>query len=93
MSVINVANEDRVFSNSCHWLAVVCFRAIQHLALEECHKLTGRPDGPFGSRLAHIGLLIVGNVAQVHYTGQCASKAVVDELPRLLKNGSRSIPV
>jgi hypothetical protein len=32
-------------------------------------------------RLAHARLLVVGNVAQVHHTGQCPSKASGHELP------------
>jgi hypothetical protein len=56
-------------------------RAIEHLALEKGDKLTGASDGPFGLRLAQAGLLIIGNMAQVHDTGQCPSKAGGHELP------------
>jgi hypothetical protein len=70
-----------VLSKSCRWLAVVCLRASEHLALEKGHQLTGASDGPFGLRLAHTRLLVIGDVAQVHDTGQCPSKVGGHELP------------
>jgi hypothetical protein len=56
-------------------------RAIEHLTLEEGNKFSGASHSSFGLDLAHAGLLVVGDMAEVHHTGQGPGKAGRKEFP------------
>jgi hypothetical protein len=56
-------------------------RGIEHLTLEEGDKFPGASHSPFGLDLAHAGLLIVSDMAEVHHTRQGPGEAGRDEFP------------
>jgi hypothetical protein len=76
-----VASADRVLSKSCRWLAVVCLRATEHLALEKGHRLAGASDGPFGLRLAHASL-----------SDACTRSNSIPSAPRLCRPMAAHVP-
>ena len=48
-------------------------------------KFTGASHSPFDLGLAHAGLLVVGDMAEVHHTGQGSGTAGRDEFPSAYK--------